>query len=102
MDSQKLQNLVDELIQKTIEIKKLEDNIIQLKLSIYDDAKGGLVGLGGKVVFKKGGKSESLSKDLLVTNLISNFDIAASEAQNFLDKCKTITDRTPSVVVYLD
>lgn len=96
------QQLAQELVEKTQQIKELGAAIDLLKLQIYDAARGGISCVGGRVVFVEPGPRSQLDRDLLKTRLVQRFALSDVEAASFVDECKSEIDKPAYISVYLD
>jgi hypothetical protein len=96
------QQLAQELIAKTQEIKRLSNDVDLLKLEIYDAARSGISGNGGRIVFIDAGTSLQFNRTRLHEQLVTILSITASQADEFIESCKTEVSKSAYIAVYLD
>jgi hypothetical protein len=96
------QQLAEELVAKTQQIKALGAEVDILKLEIYDAAQGSIRCAGGRVVFVEPGTSLQLDRDLLKARLVQQFALSDVDAASFVDACKSERAKPAYISVYLD
>ncbi|WP_090143341.1 hypothetical protein [Limnohabitans sp. DM1] len=94
--------LAEELVAKTRQIKLLEAEVDQLKLEIFDAAKGGIQCAGGRVIFVDSGTSFQLDRNLLNARLVQQFGLSEPDAASFVDECKSEIAKTAYISVHLE
>ena len=96
------QQLAEELVAKTQQIKALGAEVDLLKLEIYDAAQGGIRCAGGRVVFVEPGTSLQLDRDLLKARIVQQFELSDAEAASCVDACKSERAKPAYISDYLD
>lgn len=94
--------LAQELVDKSVQMKILRAETLQLKLEIFDAARGGIQCNGGRVLFVDSGVTINFDKDRLKDRLISQLNLTDEEAESFIDGCKAPRDRVAYISVTLD
>ena len=102
MSEQEIRDIAQQLVDRTREFRRLEDDILQLKLEIYDDAKGGIKCNGGRVVFISETDIERLDKEILSLNLKNEFGLTDLQVNTLFENSQRRVHRSSSVVVYID
>lgn len=96
------QQLAQELVTKTQQIKELGAEVDLLKLEIYDAAQGGIQCTGGRVFFVESGTSFQFDRELLKARLMQQFNLNDVDAASFVDACKCEKTKPAYISVYLD
>ena len=94
--------LAQELVDKVIQIKELNDEVNLLKLEVYDDAQGGVHCKGGRIFFVDQGITSRLDRSKLIENLMQQFQVSESNAKNIIKLSLVENERLPYISVYLD
>lgn len=96
------QQMAQELVSKTQEIKRLSSEIDLLKLEIFDTARGGIYCEGGRIVFVDSVASLQFDRARLKEQLITNLRLSGQQAEEFIEACKAEKSKSAYIAVYLD
>ncbi len=102
MDQQQLLNLSQQLVDLKKQIKTIEDDMLQLKLEIFEEAKGGIKCNGGKVIYLAPKDVPVFDRELLKDLLRQEYGFENSLIDDLYQRSQRISKREAQLNIYLD
>jgi hypothetical protein len=102
MNQQELLNLAQQLVDLKKQIKTIEDDMLQLKLEIFEDAKDGIKCNGGKVIYLSPKDVPVFDKELLKDLLRQEYGFENSLIDDLYQRSQRISKREAQLNIYLN